>query len=107
MAQKEQGGYCHRAGETKDRKFVCQRDGSAVITVYSETHEWGLGLLLLNLRTVRTDFVTKMFVTCLWHKSLRRPGKMQKEMQNSCQTRSKCPGRGLQQPRMHLEPHKK
>lgn len=80
---------------------------------YSEMHKLGVGLFgffgfyFFNMDTGRTDIVTKMFVTCLWHKSLRRPGKMQKRVQNTCQRRSKCPGCGLQQLGMHLGPQEK
>lgn len=40
----------------KQENKMCQRHGPGEITVYSETHKQGLGLLLLNLHTVRTDF---------------------------------------------------
>lgn len=95
-----------------ENKMCLSKGSVGVITIqkYTSTVWVCLGFFdfyFFNLDTGRTDFVTKMFVTCLWHKSLRRPGKMQKGVQNTCRKRSKCPGCGLQQLRMHLEPQEK
>lgn len=95
MAQRKLGGCCHTAGETKDRKQDVSVKGMGRGDHYSEIHKYGVGLFVFfdfyffNLDTGRTDFVTKMFVTYLWHKSLRTPSKMQKGVQNTCQRRSK------------------